>query len=245
MATIPGLYIALLGRPADPRGLAFFSAAISHGADLAAIGPFDSTAEYQSRFAGQSVTQIIQAIHRSLFNRDAQLTDLTRLSDAVSAGTLTVNKLAIAIIDGARGDDLAILNNKLAAAKAFTEAVDTAAEIAGYTGTAAENIARAYLASVDTTIPAKTTVENAVLRATGTGEIVTLSEKPAALIGLTVAADVLQYGITVDAGQDLSSTPNGSAEALNYPDDLEDPGFLDFFPTALSAGSLADASWIA
>ncbi len=123
MATIAGLYIGLFGRPADPRGLAYFNAATGNGADLSAIGPLENTAEYQSRFAGRTTTQIIQSIHQSLFNRDANLQELTLLAEAVSAGALTIIKLALAIIDAARGNDLAILTTKLAAATAFTAAI--------------------------------------------------------------------------------------------------------------------------
>ncbi len=182
MATIAGLYIGLFGRPADPRGIAYFNAATGNGADLSVIGPLENTAEYQSRFAGQTNTQVIQSIHQSLFNRDANPQDLMRLAEAVSAGTLTINKLTFAIIDSARGNDLAIFNTKLAAANAFTAAIDSEAEILGYSGTAAGNVARAFLASVETTIPAKSTIDNAVLRATGTGEIVTLAAPTAGML---------------------------------------------------------------
>ncbi len=153
-----------------------------NGADLSAIGPLENTAEYQSRFAGQTTTQVIQSIHQALFNRNANPQDLTLLTEAVAAGTLTINKLTFAIIDSARGNDLALLNTKLAAATAFTAAIDTEAEILGYSGTAAANVARAFLASVETTVPARTTIDNAVLRATGTGEIVMLAAPTAAIV---------------------------------------------------------------
>ena len=53
MATIQGVYLALFGRPADPLGLAFFNTATNNGANLAGIGPLQSSAEYQARFTGQ------------------------------------------------------------------------------------------------------------------------------------------------------------------------------------------------
>ncbi len=102
MATIQGVYLALFGRPADPLGLAFFNSATSNGADLRAIGPLQSSAEYQTRFAGQSNVQIINSIYQSLFNRAADLPGLTFFSNALANGTLTINNIAIAILDGAR-----------------------------------------------------------------------------------------------------------------------------------------------
>ncbi len=117
MATIQGVYLALFGRPADPLGLAFFNSVTNNGANLAGIGPLQSSAEYTTRFAGQSNTQIINSIYKSLFNRDADLPGLTFFSNALTNGTLTIANIAIAIYDGAQGADKTIRDLKEAAAK--------------------------------------------------------------------------------------------------------------------------------
>ncbi len=246
MATIAGLYIGLFGRPADPRGLAYFNAATGNGADLSAIGPLENTAEYQTRFAGWTTTQVIQSIHQSLFNRDADPQDFTHFAEAVSAGTLTINRLAFAIIDSARGNDLAILTTKLAAANAFTAAIDTEAEILGYDGSAAGNVARAFLASIETTIPAKSTIDNAVLRATGTGEIVTLTAPPAVTLASfagtaamppgMLTGQVSHYQATTD---DYGLAPAGGAE------DLGGWGTLGLLNVSPAPDLPADMLWIA
>ncbi len=165
MATIQGVYLALFGRPADPLGLAFFNSATSNGADLRAIGPLQSSAEYQTRFAGQSNVQIINSIYQSLFNRAADLPGLTFYSNALANGTLNINNIAIAILDGAQGADRTILDLKLAAANAFTTAVDTAAEVTGYSGTAAAASAQAFIAGVTTTAPTAAQIDAAVAAA--------------------------------------------------------------------------------
>ena len=172
MATIQGVYLALFGRPADPLGLSFFNTATGNGADLTAIGDLTATAEYQARFAGQSTTQIITSIYQSLFNREPDLAGLTYFANALANKTLTVNNIAIAIYDGAQGADKTVLALKEAAANAFTAAIDTVAEINGYTGSTALSAASAFLAGVTTTAPDAAAVTAAVAAATtgsGTG----------------------------------------------------------------------------
>ncbi len=176
MATIQGVYLALFGRPADPLGLAFFNAQTNNGANLAGIGPLQTSAEYQARFAGQSSVQIINSIYQSLFNRAADLPGLTFFSNALANGTLTINNIAIAIYDGAQGADLTIRNLKEAAANAFTTALDTSAEVLGYQGAAAAAAGAAFIAGVTTTAPTAAQVDAAVVTATtGTTSTVTIN----------------------------------------------------------------------
>ncbi len=80
-------------------------------------------------------------IYQSLFNRDADVTGLTFFSNALSAGTLNINNVAIAILDGAIGSDKTIVDTKIAAANLYTAALDTGPEIVAYSGTAAANVA--------------------------------------------------------------------------------------------------------
>ncbi len=166
MATIQGVYLALFGRPADPLGLAFFNAQTNNGANLAGIGPLQSSAEFQTRFAGQSNVQIINSIYQSLFNRAADLPGLTFFSNALANGTLTINNIAIAIYDGAQGADKTIRDLREAAANAFTAAIDTAQEVVGYNGAAAAASGAAFIQGITTTAPTAVQVDAAVATAT-------------------------------------------------------------------------------
>lgn len=148
MATIQGVYLALFGRPADPAGLSFFNGITNNGQNLGAIGNLASQKEYQDRFVGQSNTQIVQSIYQSLFGREGEPSGVAFFVGELLAGRQTVNTIAINILDGARGNDLAVVNNKLAAANAFTAALDTPAEIASYGGNDAANLGRAFLVNV-------------------------------------------------------------------------------------------------
>lgn len=148
MATIQGVYVALFGRPADPAGLAYFNGITNGGTNLAGIASLAGTAEYQARFAGQSNTQVVTAIYQSLFNRAPEAAGLNFFVDALNKGTLNINNVAIAILDGAQGDDKTIITNKLTAADNFTKALDTAVEIGSYQGNTAAQQGRNFLSTV-------------------------------------------------------------------------------------------------
>ncbi|WEJ58108.1 DUF4214 domain-containing protein [Devosia sp. FJ2-5-3] len=149
MATIQGVYVALFGRPADPTGLAYFNGVTNNGANLSAINNLAGQKEYTDRFAGMNNTQIVNSIYRSLFNRDAEPTGLNFFVDALNKGTLNINNIAIAILDGAQGSDKTTADNKITAANNFTAALDTPAEVGNYSGTAAAQAGITFLASVN------------------------------------------------------------------------------------------------
>lgn len=186
MATIQGIYIALFGRPADPLGLQYFNQVTNNGANLTAIGDLAATAEYQSRFEGLSNVQIINSIYQSLFGRDADLAGLTFFANALANGTFNINNIAIAILDGAQGDDLAIVNNKIEAANLFTASLDTGAEVVAYQGDAAADAGRAFLAGItadDASIPTQAQVDAAIAAIVGGGGV------PGGTFTLTTAVD--------------------------------------------------------
>ncbi len=212
MATIQGVYLALFGRPADPLGLAFFNAQTNNGANLAGIGPLQSSAEFTTRFSGQSNIQIINSIYQSLFNRDADLPGLTFFANALANGTLSLNNIAIAIYDGAQGADRTIRDLKEAAANAFTTAIDTSAEVLGYQGNAAAASARAFIAGVTTTAPTSTAVNAAVAAAVTAGTSGTGGT--GATLTLTVGVDALSPDATNSAFKTTAADDTIRANAV-------------------------------
>lgn len=153
MATIQGIYVALFGRPADPAGLAFFNEATNNGADLTAIGDLASTAEYQDRFTGMSNTEIVNSIYQSLFERDGEPAGVDFWVEQLESGALNINTIAIAILDGAQGDDLATVNAKIAAANIFTARLDLDEEVEAYVGDDAAQVGRDFINGVNTSTP--------------------------------------------------------------------------------------------
>ena len=166
MATIQGIYVALFGRPADPKGLSYFNGVTKNGADLTAIGDLASTAEYKERFVGQTNSQIVNSIYKSLFNRDAEADGLKFFVDGLTNGTFNIKNIAIAILDGAKGPDLTIVNNKIKAADNFTKALDTTTEIESYKGTAAAAVGRSFLTNINadaSSVPSLSDTDKAIL----------------------------------------------------------------------------------
>lgn len=235
MASIQGVYIALFGRPADPLGLAFFNSATNNGANLTAIGDLASTAEYQNRFTGQTSTQIITTIYRSLFNRDPDLAGLTFFATALANGTLSINNIAIAIFDGAQGSDITIRDLKVSAANAFTAQIDTVAEINGYSGTAAAQSGVAFIAGVTTTAPTAAQVSNAVATAVAAGG-------PAGTVfTLVAAADNIVGTAGNDTINGLADTTAASGQTLTAIDKIAGGSGVDTFNVTVAGTAPASA----
>jgi len=231
MATIQGVYVALFGRPADPAGLAYFTTATQNGADLTKIGDLASTQEYKDRFAGQNNNQIVTSIYRSLFNRDPEAGGLNFFVNALNTGALSINNIAIAILDGAQGSDKTIVDAKVASAAAFTAALDTPVEIGTYVGNDAAAQGRAFLAGVTTT--AKTAAE----ADTAVADIVAKAN-----VGVTVAltaggANNIVVGTAAGNTSDKNDTINATAAANDWAPatDLVDGGFgVDTFNATIN-----------
>ncbi len=153
MASIQGIYVALFGRPADPSGLAYFNGVTKNGADLRGIGDLTKTSEYQSRFTGMSNEQVVNSIYKSLFGRDGEKTGIDFFLAKLASGELTINNIAIAILDGAQGDDLVTVKAKIDAANIFTSHLDLQLEIDAYRGNTAAQIGRDFITAVTKTDP--------------------------------------------------------------------------------------------
>jgi S-layer protein len=150
------LYVAYFNRPADTLGLAYWTGKPAAQASAA----FSTSAEYTATYAGMSNAQIVNAIYLNLFGRPANdLPGLTFWANHLTNGTLSVSNVVTSIASAAQGTDLVAYNNKVTAASAFTAALDTAAEVIAYTGTAANAAAKTWLSGVttDATLTAATT----------------------------------------------------------------------------------------
>jgi Ca2+-binding RTX toxin-like protein len=228
MATIQGIYIALFGRPADPLGLEYFNEETGSGADLTAIGDLASTAEYQDRFAGMSNDAIVTAIYQSLFGRNPELAGLQFFVNELNSGRQNINTIAINILDGAQGADLQMVNNKIAAADAFTAAIDEPDEIAAYRGDDAADAGRAFLSPITAdaaTVPSDAEVDAA---------IAALVAGPGPQIGETYTLTTSADNIVGTADMDTFRAIN--AATLQSTDTLDGAGGADVLN--ISAGAL-------
>lgn len=149
VAAIQKLYVAYFNRPADPIGLDSWIKAMGNGATVGQIAAaFAGSDEYKATYAGLNDVQTIAAIYQNLFGREADVDGLKFWVGQLQAGSYTIDQAVQIISDSALASNNAdgkIVANRIAAATAFTNAIDTTAEIIGYSGTAANNAAKGFL----------------------------------------------------------------------------------------------------
>ncbi|MCS0611669.1 DUF4214 domain-containing protein [Massilia kyonggiensis] len=147
---IQKLYVAYFNRPADPAGLAFWETAVeaAGGSTAAVSAAFAGSDEYKAAYANKTNAQIVDTVYQNLFGRPAEDAGKAYWANLLDKGTVTIDAVVTAVAQGAQGTDLVAYNNKVTAAAAFTAAVDTDAEKAGYSGADANKIAKTYLAAV-------------------------------------------------------------------------------------------------
>jgi len=232
---IQKLYVAYFNRPADPAGLAFWETAVeaAGGSTAAVSAAFAGSDEYKTAYANKTNAQIVDAIYQNLFGRPAEDAGKAYWADLLDKGTVTIDAAVTTIAGSAQGSDMTAYNNKVTAAAAFTAAVDTDAEKAGYTGDAANKVAKAFLSGVTdsaslqvATAPAALNTSVAATVAAGTpftvaGALNTLNTanaaKDAFLTGLKLDADgvaAAQTAAVAKVAGDLTGGETGPSGQL-------------------------------
>lgn len=199
-ADIQKLYIAYFNRPADPAGLAYWTASSMTITQIA--NSFAEQTEYKAAFAGQTTESIIATLYTNLFG-SARVPDAAGLLywvGQVNQGKSTLGNVAINILSGAQGDDKIAVDSKLAAATSFTTAVDTSAEIVAYSKPNGVALAKTWLNGVTTAATATAAI------ATQDTTIAAIVDASATGVMLTNGTDKVNGGI-FEAG--LVYTPGG------------------------------------
>ncbi|MHB8762685.1 MAG: DUF4214 domain-containing protein, partial [Coriobacteriia bacterium] len=180
---------------------------------------FSGSAEYAALYAGQSNEQIINNLYLNLFGRNAEPAGLVHWAGQLAAGTQTFASIALQLTFSAQDTDATAIANKLAASTAFTTALDTTAEIVGYSGTGAAASARSWLATVSHDAATLTTalagVDAAVTAAVAggaaaTGQAFMLTAGIDTMPGLVGSA-----GTTGTAANDVINSTNTTLTALD------------------------------
>ena len=143
-------YIAFYGRPADTVGLDYWSKELdAAGGDLSKIiQDFGNSDEAKELYGDLSFADAVEALYEQIFGRPADFSGLTFYVSKLTSGEYSLVDVAMRIIDGATGTDVDIVNNRIEAAQAFTDAIDTTPELLGYQGETAADIARDWLSAV-------------------------------------------------------------------------------------------------
>ncbi|WEF32938.1 DUF4214 domain-containing protein [Pseudoduganella chitinolytica] len=197
----------------------------------ALVNSFSSSPESIALYGNDNTTigisKFVNAVYRNVLNRDADVEGLNFWVGEIAAGRLSKTNAAAAITEGALSNtseqgllDKATVENKTEVATNFTAAIDTVAEINGYSGDAAAAAARDLLSAVtDETDPAayQTTVENALAAIVG-------GSNPTVIHALTDGLDTITGTAAVDIFNGstglltAADTLNGGtgADVLNY-----------------------------
>lgn len=205
---IQKLYVAYFNRPADVNGLAYWETVVEAqgGSTTAVSAAFAAEAEYEVEYADLTNAQIIAKVFQNLFG--ANNAGESYWVDILDAKKLTIDQIVTEVAGGAQGSDKVAYENKVKAAAAFTTALDTPAEIAGYDGEEANLLAKEFIASVtdDVSYAAATTpaaLAAAVAAAVAAGTPFTLVAGLEALIAANESkADFLADAADVEAVAD-------------------------------------------
>jgi hypothetical protein len=216
-SAVQKLYVAYFSRPADPLGLAFWEAQLAaNGGNTAAISTaFSGSAEYAALYAGQDYAQQVNNLYVNLFGRTAEPAGLAFWVLRLQTGLESIASIALSLANNAQGTDATAVANKITAATAYTTAIDTTAEILGYSGYASNVIARAWLSTVtDTTasLTAATASQDAtIVSATALGGT------PGATFALTTGIDT----VAGDTGNNAITAQYGTGATLTALDSID------------------------
>ena len=154
-------YLAYFGRPVDPTGLTDYQ----NSTETQVADAFAASAESKALYGTTFNYAQINAIYLALFNRAAEKAGLEYWYAKVADKTYTPAGAALAILNGALNEDKIAIENKLVASAAFSAALDTSAEMIGYSGAGAAASARSFLSTITTTAATAAAVDAAVAAA--------------------------------------------------------------------------------
>jgi len=184
---VQSLYVAYFGRPAEQAGLTYWTAQANATVDQVSAA-FAQQSEYTSVYGGLTRSQTIDNLYQNLFGRAAQSNELNYWLNSTD---VTVDRLALALVNGATGTDRVLLDSKVQYATAVTTQF-------GQSGTVTQ-VNNAY----DTTVAAQPT----------TGNLVTYYSSAATTAVNTTKVAVNGNALQDGNGTSLSAASFGGAKA--------------------------------
>lgn len=197
-AQIQNAYVAFFNRPADVAGLNYWSTYAGNSADL--LNTFAQSAEYKGLYANMNSTQIVNAVYQNLFGRAPEVSGLNYWVGKLDNGQLLVGNVADAINKGSQGTDATIISNKVTAATAFTNGLDTTAKIVAYAGVNSTGLTavKNWLAAVTSDAATLTSATST----TGLTNIITTVQNNVASTGSTFTLTTGVDNVAGTAGSD-------------------------------------------
>ncbi|NYE61700.1 S-layer protein [Duganella sp. 1224] len=229
---IQTLYVAYFNRPADPLGLQLW---LNSGASIQTIANgFSGSDEYKATYAGKTPLDLVDSIYMNLFGRHAEPAGLLFWASRLQAGQDTFASIVLTIAKNAQDDgtnnDLTAITSKVSAATAFTTSLNTAAEIRGYDGAAANAVVKQWLATVTNPTNLATATTDAALQAVSTAATAAHDNTVNNPLTITLTAGVDTGSAFVGgAGNDTfnASTLTGGVQAFSALDSLDGGAGID------------------
>jgi hypothetical protein len=205
---IQKLYVAYFNRPADTAGLAYWEGVVeaAKGDTTAVSAAFAADTEYKAAYKDLSNADIVNKVYQNLFGRDAESAGKAYWADLLDKKTITIDQVVTAIASGAQTTDLTAYNNKVKAATAFTAALDTSAEQSGYSGDAANAIAKTFISSVTTDASLAAAIAPATLGAT-------VAKSVAAGTTFSLTSGLAALDVATQAKADFLAAADGDNDA--------------------------------
>ncbi|WP_168927513.1 DUF4214 domain-containing protein [Nitrincola alkalilacustris] len=126
LTQIQKLYVAFYGRPADPAGQVYWAQQLdtAQGSLQRIIDAFANSVEYAMRFEQLDTETLVSNLYRQAFGRDAEEAGLSYWVGQLQSGAVSIGQLALAILEGAQNQDLAVVEQRLSMAQRFTDAAE-------------------------------------------------------------------------------------------------------------------------
>lgn len=229
---IQALYIAYFNRPADKVGLKFWTDAATAAGSVASVADaFAASDEFAETYSGTEPTARIIAIYNNLFGRDPEPEGLLFWSDALASGKVNFGNVAYQIFKGAQNADKIAVDSKAAAAAAFTESLDTTAEIGGYVGKAANAVVSTWLKGITNPTNLATATTPAALNAVAAAAVD--AHSGTSNVGATYILTENVDAFVGTAGNDkFSATITASSSPIGGLDSIDGGAGIDSFSIA-------------
>lgn len=122
---VQSLYVAYFGRPAEPAGLTYWTSQTGATVDQVSAA-FAQQTEYTSTYGGLTRSQTVSQLYQNLFGRSAAADELNYW---VNSGDITVDRMALALVNGATGTDRLLLDSKVQYASSLTANASSTATV--------------------------------------------------------------------------------------------------------------------
>ncbi|WP_313032589.1 DUF4214 domain-containing protein [Massilia alkalitolerans] len=214
VAAVQQLYVAYFNRPADYAGLDYWTNVVAgqKGSTALVSAAFAAEAEYKTEYAGLSNADIVNKIYMNLFGRPAEDAGKAFWAAALDSKATTIDKVVADVVKGAQGSDARAYENKVSGATTFTAQLDTKLEQDGYSGAAANALAKAYVTSITNDASLEAAVAPVNLATT-------VSKVVVAGTPFTVAGALANLAAANKAKADFLVTADGDGKADTSADD--------------------------